>query len=53
MSDDVDEFRSYSALTDQLFEALTPEQLQECLRVMSVHLAEYRHRFGHVERPSV
>ena len=53
MSEDLDEFKSYCALADQLFEVLTPEQLAECLRVMSVHLAEYRARFGHVERPDL
>jgi len=43
---DFDEFKSYYALADQLMAAMTPEQLADCLRVLALHLGDYRLRFG-------
>jgi hypothetical protein len=45
---DLDEFESYYALADQLMEAMTPEQLAECLRMLALHLVDYRSRFGEI-----
>ncbi len=47
---DLDEFKSYCALADQLFEAMTPDQVLECLRMLALHLADYRSRFGQIPR---
>jgi len=43
---DIEEFRSYAALANQLIDAMEKEQIAECARVMAVHLAEYRKRPG-------
>jgi len=45
---DFDEFKSYYALADKLMEAMAPEQLADCLRVLSLHLGDYRLRFGEI-----
>ena len=45
---DFDEFKSYYALADQLIEAMTRDQTIECLRMLALHLADYRTRFGHI-----
>jgi hypothetical protein len=47
---DLDEFKSYCDLTDQLYEAMTPDQVLECLRMLAIHLADYRSRFGEIPR---
>jgi hypothetical protein len=49
----IHEFKSYAALADQLIDAMSKEQVAECLRVMSVHLAEYERRFGQIPRPDL
>ena len=41
-----DEFKSYYALADKLMAAMTPEQLADCLRVLALHVGDYRLRFG-------
>ncbi len=46
----LEEFKSYCALADQLIEAMTPEQIVECLRMLALHLADYRSRFGEIPR---
>jgi hypothetical protein len=45
---DFDEFRSYYALADQLMGGMTPEQLADCLRILALHLGDYRLRFGEI-----
>ncbi len=45
---DFDEFKSYYALPDKLMAAMTPEQLADCLRVLALHLGDYRTRFGEI-----
>ena len=50
MNSDIDEFRSYSALANQLIDAMDKEQVAECLRVMAVHLAGYQRRYGEIPR---
>jgi len=47
---DLDEFKQYYALADKLYEMMTSEQILECLRMLALHLADYRLRFGVVER---
>ena len=50
---DLEEFKQYYALADQLFEMMTPVQILECLHMLALHLADYRARFGVVERRDV
>ena len=45
---DFDEFKSYYAPADQLMGAMTPEQLADCLRILALHLGDYRLRFGEI-----
>ena len=45
---DFDEFKSYYALADRLMAAMTPEQLADCLRILALHIADYRLRFGEI-----
>ena len=39
MSSDIDEFKQYYALADQLYETMTSEQILETLRMLALHLA--------------
>jgi len=48
-----EEFKSYYALGDRLIEAMSPEQLADCLRMLALHLADYRFRFGDIPRQDV
>ena len=50
---DIDEFKSYSALANQLIDAMDKDQIAECLRVVTVHLADYQCRFGEIPRPDL
>jgi len=50
MDDDLSEFKAYYSLADRLIEALTPERLAECLRMLALHPADYRLRFGDIPR---
>lgn len=50
---DFDEFKSYAALANQLIDAMSKEQVAECMHVMAVHLAEYERRFGQIPRPDL
>jgi hypothetical protein len=43
---DFDEFKSYYALADKLMQAMTLEQLADCLRILALHIGDYRLRFG-------
>jgi hypothetical protein len=43
---DLDEFKSYYALANQLMGAMTPERLADCLRILALHVGDYRLRFG-------
>ena len=43
---DLDELKSYYALADKLRAAMTPEQLADCLRILALHVGDYRLRFG-------
>jgi hypothetical protein len=47
---DFDEFKSYRDLADHLYEAMTPDQILECLRMLALHLADYRSRFGEIPK---
>jgi hypothetical protein len=50
VNSDLDDFKQYYALADQLYETMPSEQILECLRMLALHLADYRARFGVVER---
>lgn len=50
MSIDLDQFKHYYALADKLYEMMTPEQILGTLRMLALHLADYRLRFGIIER---
>jgi len=50
---DFDEFKSYCALANQLIDAMSKEQVSECLRIVAVHLADYRSRFGEIPKPDL
>jgi hypothetical protein len=43
---DFDEFKEYYALADKLMGTMTPEQLADCLRVLALHVGDYRLRSG-------
>jgi hypothetical protein len=45
---DFDEFKSYYALADKLMGTMTPEQLADCLRILALHVGDYRLRFGEI-----
>ena len=45
---DFAELKSYYALADKLMAAMTQEQLADCLRVLSLHVGDYRLRFGEI-----
>jgi hypothetical protein len=45
---DFDEFKSYYSLADQPMAAMTPDQLTDCLRVLALHVGDYRIRFGEI-----
>jgi len=47
---DLDQFKQYYALADKLHEMMTLEQIRDCMRMLALHLADYRARFGVVER---
>jgi hypothetical protein len=47
---DFDEFKSHYALADKLMGAITLAQLADCLRVLALHLGDYRLRFGGIPR---
>jgi len=43
---DFDEFKSYYALADNHMGTMTLEQLADCLRILALHIGDYRLRFG-------
>jgi hypothetical protein len=45
---DFDEFKSYYALADKLMQAMTPEQLADCLRILALQVGDYRLRLGEI-----
>jgi hypothetical protein len=45
---DFDEFKAYYALADELMRSMTREQLADCLRVLALHVGDYRLRFGEI-----
>jgi hypothetical protein len=45
---DFDEFKSYYALAGKLMAEMSPEQLADCLRVVALHVGDYRLRFGEI-----
>ena len=47
---DFAELKSYYALADKLMAAMTQEQLADCLRVLALHVGDYRLRFGAITR---
>ena len=48
MDEDFREFKAYYALSAKLIDAMTKEQVAECARLLALHLADYRQRFGDV-----
>ena len=46
---DFDDFKQYYALADKLYEMMSPDQILETLRMLALHLADYRARFGIVD----
>ncbi len=46
--DAFDQFESYAAIADQLIAELSKAQLAECARMLALHLADYRQRFGEI-----
>jgi hypothetical protein len=46
--DTFDQFESYAAVADQLIAELSKTQLAECARMLALHVADYRHRFGEI-----
>jgi hypothetical protein len=50
---DLDEFKSYYALADKLMAAMAPEQLADCLRILALHIGDYRLRFGEIPGPNL
>lgn len=46
--DPFDQFESYAAIADQLIAELSKAQLAECARMLALHLADYRQRFGEI-----
>ena len=45
---DFDEFKSYYALADKPMAAMIPEQLADRLRILALHVGDYRLRFGEI-----
>lgn len=43
-----DQFESYAAIADQLIAELSKAQLAECARMLALHVADYRRRFGEI-----
>ena len=39
---------TYYALADKLMGTMTPEQLADCLRILALHVGDYRLRFGEI-----
>ena len=46
--DPFDQFESYAAIADQLIAELSKAHLAECARMLALHLADYRQRFGEI-----
>lgn len=46
--DPLDQFESYAAIADQLIAELSKRELAECARMLALHLADYRQRFGEI-----
>ena len=46
--DPFDQFEAYAAIADQLIAELSKAQLAECARMLALHLADYRQRFGEI-----
>jgi len=47
---DLDQFKSYYAVANQLIESMPKEQLADCLRLLAVYVAEYRSEFGEIPK---
>ncbi len=45
---DFDDFKAYYSLADKLMASMTPEQLADCLRILALHIGDYRLRFGEI-----
>lgn len=46
--DAVQEFKTYCMLSDRLIRELTKDQVAECARMLALHVADYRQRFGEI-----
>jgi hypothetical protein len=46
--DQFDQFEAYATIADQLIAELSKAQLAECARMLAVHVADYRQRFGEI-----
>jgi hypothetical protein len=45
---DFDEFKSHYALAEKLMAAMTRERLADCLRILALHVGDYRLRFREI-----
>jgi hypothetical protein len=48
MSEDFREFKTYYSLSSKLIDDMSKEQLADCARLLALHLADYRLRFGDI-----
>ena len=48
MTDDITEVATYPAASDALLEHATKEEISEAARVLALHVAHYRARYGDV-----
>ena len=46
--DPFDPFESYATIAGQLIDELSKVQLGECARMLALHVADYRQRFGEI-----
>jgi hypothetical protein len=45
---DLKEFKAYYALAEKLIEELGQDKLAKCARLMALHIADYKQRFGDI-----
>ena len=46
--DAFDQFEAYATIADQLIDELSKAQIAECARMLALHVADYRQRFGEI-----
>jgi hypothetical protein len=50
---DIDRFRQYSALADEMLQRATHDELVEALKILALNLEAYKERFGELPQPEV